>query len=246
MDSSAGKVVGLVVALGLAFGTRYCNKWMLSSDVRKAMYERYSELGNAADVKAAVDRHHGAFFDECYKMGWKRTKSQFDADRYADLMDRKVQDELGDKAQIAAAEARAAQAASRAANRATEAPTIATATPVPRHRMEITSASLRAPREGEVMTPSDKRAFVLEAMVEDEAGDVGEDAPPSYQLALMCQGKVERAGGKPASVRAMGTGKALVVVHVLAPTTSQGCQAILSLSDRAGNSGTHSAELPAW
>jgi hypothetical protein len=240
MDSGWGKLAGFLVVLGLVLGVKFCGKQSLSRDVRKAMYERYSELGDAEAVKTLVDESHDAFFSQCYKMGFlKGSKTEFDAERYADLMDDKVGSELQAarmKTQLAAQ-----NEAREAAARRPAPVTLATPTPAPAHRVEISSMVVRAPAEGEAVVPSDSRGYMVDVLVADEADDIQEDTPPGYETAVVCdpggflgaprQGRVSK-------VRGMGTGKAVVSVPLTLTTAEAAgkrCEVLVSITDRGGN-----------
>jgi hypothetical protein len=239
VDSGWGKIAGFLVVLGLVVGVKFCSKQNLSRDVRKAMYERYSELGDTETVKTLVDQNHDAFFSQCYKMGFvKGSKTEFDADRYADLMDDKVASDL---------RSRRTQAQMEAFNARQAAPprpvpvTVATPTPPPAHRVEITSMVVRAPAEGEAVVPSDSRGYMVDVLVADEADDIRDDAAPSYETAVVCDpggflGAPRQ--GRVGKVRGMGTGKAVVSVPLTLNTAAAAgkrCEVLVSITDQAGN-----------
>jgi hypothetical protein len=77
------QVGGLLLAVGVYFGSRGCYRWQASRDARNTSVEALSPLVGAEDARTLVDRHHAACFDETYRTGWgRRQSSKFDAEAY--------------------------------------------------------------------------------------------------------------------------------------------------------------------
>jgi hypothetical protein len=92
-----GKVAGVVLLAGLYFGSRGCNRYIASRDARSAAVEALSPIMGEAEAKAAVDRHHGACFEQHYRTGWgRRQSSKFDGEKYAECVIRKLESEMGE------------------------------------------------------------------------------------------------------------------------------------------------------
>lgn len=249
------KLAGVAVTLALVFGMKFCSKHRFSGEVRTAMYERYSELGSAEDVRKLVDEHHGTAFDECYRMGFKRTKTEFDAERYADLMDRKVRsalDSISTKARLAELEAMRKATGRHVSDRA---PAAAVPTPVPRatpapHSLQIMTLTVQ-PSSPERAIDAGMRQYVIDALLSDEADDVTPAAPPHFELALQCDGAFVGQGQRMAgtSVRPLGSGKVMASLTWDAPAAdvdARSCELLVTAKDGAGNQAPlQRKELPA-
>jgi hypothetical protein len=273
MDSNAAKVAAFLVFVALFFGVRACNERSASNEAKEAMYERYAALGDPDAVKAAVDKHHPAIFDETYKTGWgRRQKSSFDAEQYARRMDREIERELGDLRQAAAVAAHQQRSEQRAAEQAARAQAreqarqqsaqrgaaaggggagAAAAVSREPHAITVEAATARRASATEVQPTSfNSKQYVLEAVIADEGGDVSAENPPRFALDLQCEdyGLISTPGGTPRKVIAMGARKAVIIVPVIVPVDTAGqkpCHAVLVVTDQAGNrSESFTKQLP--
>jgi hypothetical protein len=66
-----------------------------SRQVRQSAYKRYATLGESKAIRQIVDRNHKEVFEQCYRPGARRRKAEFDVEKYARLMDAKVESALG-------------------------------------------------------------------------------------------------------------------------------------------------------
>jgi hypothetical protein len=237
MQGGLGKLLGALGLVGLIFAARFGWKWKESRDARKLMYERYADLGEPDEVKAAVDRHHDELFDASYTM--RRRKDEFDAERYVREMDRRVEGDL----QRSSTAARLAELAERAQRAASPPRAAAPApTPPPGHRVEIMTMTVRVPGPGDPAASPvpESRQFVVEVLVSDEADDITPDRPPMREVGFVCADgslSTEVSSGT-AQVRSMGTGKALLSLPISIPAAklgAGGCELLLSVTDRSGN-----------
>ena len=96
--TSPRKIAGGALLLLLAFGVIHCNKYLNSRKVEKEimaevlpMLPGYSE--NRAYYKELVERCHGEAFDSSYTAGRRRRASEFNQDRYLQILVRKMADE---------------------------------------------------------------------------------------------------------------------------------------------------------
>jgi len=76
------------------FGSRACNRDVLSRDVRQQAEEALTPSLGAENAKTALNRYHRACFSETYSTGWgRRQASKFDDEKYVScVMERLVKD----------------------------------------------------------------------------------------------------------------------------------------------------------
>lgn len=83
-QSTGLRAVGALVVMVLGyFGSRACNREMVSRDARQQAEHALTEVLGAEGAKTAMSRHHRACFDETYSVGWgRRQSSKFDGEKY--------------------------------------------------------------------------------------------------------------------------------------------------------------------
>ena len=82
-------LIALAVLLG-AFAWVAWNRRGDSALVREAAYARFADLGEPAEVRGLVDRHHEAVFWACYRPGAGGEEPELDARAYVMLMDERI------------------------------------------------------------------------------------------------------------------------------------------------------------
>jgi hypothetical protein len=83
---------GLVAVLGVYFGSRSCNRWQTSREVRAAAVEALSGAVGAESAEKLVTLHHLKCFDETYQTGWgRRQASKFDEEKYVQCIVRGIE-----------------------------------------------------------------------------------------------------------------------------------------------------------
>src|SRR5262245_30918997 len=187
MSSGLRNGIISLFCLGLLVAAWFVPGWRFERALRKAAYQRYSELGEPDRVKEAVDRHHAEVFDQCFVDGLPRNSKNFDVKKYARLMDQRVEKDLGDALadKLAAVIARQEGASPAPATAPAPAARVPAPTPAPAgHAVEIRGMQVK-PRPGEA---GGGKAFDIQIDVEDAARDITNESPASLALVVSCPG----------------------------------------------------------
>ncbi len=93
------KVLPVLLAVALYFGSRLWNRHQASEEARAAAVQVLSEVMPADEAKRAVSRHQAVCFEECYKTGWgRRASSTFDGEKYAKCVMNRLSSDLDQEA----------------------------------------------------------------------------------------------------------------------------------------------------
>ena len=218
-----------------------------SRQVRHAAYERYSDLGETETIREIVDTNHDEIFEQCYLPGGRRTKANFDVDKYARLMDAKVERALGrieQKENLAAHAAR--QEARRAASAsAVPAPIAPTPTPNP-HTVEVRLLTAKPIPKDPTGMQFAGRLYRVEVDVVDEQGDLyGSDGEPTH-FTVKCKDGGSFSSDRPtrdsaaAPEKPLDSGVTRLAYKLLVPDITVGagvglCELAVQVHDKAGN-----------
>jgi len=81
---SMAQIAGVVLLVGLYFGSRYFNKWRVSRSTRAELVSALTSSLGADGAEKAADLYHEQCFEQTYAIGWGRrgAGSKFDAEKY--------------------------------------------------------------------------------------------------------------------------------------------------------------------
>ena len=219
-----------------------------SRQIRRAAYERYADLGETAKVREVVDANHAEVYDQCFRPGDRRTEANLDVDKYARLMDERVERALGgiaEKARVAASAARP-QAPHESAATAAPGPISYRATPTPAHSIELRAVSAKRVPGNALESQIAGRAFRVEVDFVDELHDVILSGGYPTSVTVKCPGGgtahpfLGAIENSPSKEKPPGPGVTRLAysLFVLDSTAAEGsgmCEVVAQVSDMAGN-----------
>lgn len=174
---------GVLLLVGLYFGSRGWNRWQTSREARAASVEALSKLVGAENAEKLVDEHHEACFDETYRTGWgRRQSSKFDVEKYVRCIVRGVE--------------RVGRQATHVSSTSTRAPVALPPTPIP-PRPPPTPQATPEPDYGMItLGDLEVTAFKREPNVSLVLKYVAIGKPEALQQAKTCMVEVQ-CGGQP-------------------------------------------------
>jgi hypothetical protein len=250
MDKSTLKLLGTLLTVAVVLGIYLLIPRWHSRQVRQSAYKRYATLGESETIRQIVDRNHKEVFEQCYRPGARRRKAEFDVEKYARLMDAKVEGALGRmvmEQKLAAHEA--LQEERRQQRAAVPPPAASTPPPTPAarpHVVEIRSLSAKRITDDATTTAFAGATFRVEVDVADAQNDVvGAGANPT-RFTVKCQNGGTYSTDRPAADSAASStsppeaGARRLAYRLLIPDTTVGrgiglCELLAQVHDTSGN-----------